>query len=86
MVLRFSGTNIFLSGVVAAVSASPDGRYSVIKLSLSSIEFLLFNVYFPCYENTQFYKDYIRLLTAFFEATNCYNDSLITLMTLLSLL
>lgn len=69
-----------LNGVIVPICSSPDGRCIVIKMCLGTLEFLLFNVYFPSYENTQTYKDDISLLTAFIESTltsNCYNEAII---------
>ena len=45
-----------LNGAMEPVGYSPDGRCIVLKLSVNNYTFMLFNVYFPCFENTAVYK------------------------------
>jgi len=69
-----------INGFIVPISSSPDGRCIVIQMRFGNMEFLLFNVYFPCYDNSQAYKDEISLLTAFIESTltsNRYSEAII---------
>ena len=69
-----------LSRCIEFIGCSSDNRCIVIKLSINNLVLLLFNVYFPCFENSLEYRDELSALTGFIEDTlnRCsYNGAVI---------
>ena len=57
---------------VQFIGCDHSNRCSVVKCTLNNKVFILFNVYFPCFENTIVYKDEISSITGYIEnVLNC---------------
>ena len=57
-----------ISNMIMPLGSSCDGRCIALKLHILNLEILIFNVYFPCFDNGAEYKDDITVLCAFMES------------------